>query len=203
MAVITIARQLGAGGKTIGEMVAKRLGYTFVDNEIIQLAAEQANVSTDLIKSIEKDVSGKLAKFFSGLVPKTFSDRVREHDQAIINEEIYVDLLTQIIKNLAAKDNVVILGRGSQYILANAENTFHILLIADKAYRQKFLAKKYSLSYDQASEAIQVEDKRRQHLYRKFGRDDYDNWSNYHLILNMTRNKVETAVDQICTLATP
>ncbi len=45
MAVITISRQFGAGGKTLGKMVADKLGYTFADDDIIQMVAEAANVS--------------------------------------------------------------------------------------------------------------------------------------------------------------
>ena len=48
MAVITIARQLGAGGKTVGEKVARELGYSFFDNEIIQMVAEKATLSMQL-----------------------------------------------------------------------------------------------------------------------------------------------------------
>lgn len=203
MSVITIARQLGAGGKTIGEMVAKELGYSFVDNEIIQMLAEQAKVSTEMVESLEKDVSGKLMKFVSGLVPKTFADRVRESDTAVINEEIYVDLLRKIIKQIASRNDVVILGRGSQFILAEEKDARHILLIADDNYRKKFLAKKYNLSYDQASQAMRVEDKRREHLYRKFNVDDYDHWRHYDMIINMARSDLKTAVAGICKLVGP
>jgi cytidylate kinase len=201
MSVITIARQLGAGGKTLGETVANQLGYDFYDNEIIQMVAEQARVSTDVIVSAEKNVDGKFKKLMSSLVPKTFADRVQENDQGVINEEIYVDHLTTIIKQIASQGNVVILGRGGQYILESAEDAHHVLLIADSDHRRKFLAKKYDLSYDQAMEAMDVEDKRREHLYRKFGRDDYDHWSNYDIIINMTRISLQKAVDQICMLA--
>jgi cytidylate kinase len=202
MSVITIARQLGAGGKTLGEAVARQLGYEFYDNEIIQMVAEQANVSTKAVESIEKNVDGKLKKFISGLVPKTFADRVQARDQAVINEEIYVDQLHRIIEQIASQGNVVILGRGSQYVLENAEDTHHVLLIADDEHRRRFLAKKYNLSYDQATEAMVVEDKRREHLYRKFGRDDYDSWPNYDIVINMTKIDMQQAVDQICTLPT-
>ena len=76
MSVITISRQFGAGGKTLGEMIAKQLGYTFVDDEIIQLVARKAKVSTNWVESIEKEAGGKLLKFMSGLVRKSFVDRI-------------------------------------------------------------------------------------------------------------------------------
>lgn len=201
MPVITIARQLGAGGKTLGEMVARKLGYTFYDNEIIQLLAEKANVSEDAVFSTEKDTTSSFMKFVAGIMPKTFADRAKENKLDALDEIIYVDLLNLIIEDIAKNDNAVILGRGSQYILAERGDTFHILLIAEEAHRKRFLSKKYNLTDDQAISAIKVEDKRRENLYRRFGKKDYDKWNNYHMIINMTKTDLEAAVNQICCLA--
>lgn len=59
MSVLTISRQFGAGGLTLGSMVAKALGYNFIDNEIIQMVAEKAKVSTDWVQSMERKPAGK------------------------------------------------------------------------------------------------------------------------------------------------
>ena len=64
MANITISRQFGAGGITLGEMVANRLGYTFFDNEIIQMVAQKAKVSTQWVQSMEKEAGGESAAFY-------------------------------------------------------------------------------------------------------------------------------------------
>ena len=201
MSVITIARQLGAGGKTVGEKVAKKLGYSFYDNEIIQLVAEKAKVSNEVVETLEKDTSGKFFKFFAGLVPKNFADRVDEAEPESLTEVIYVDLLHKIVNQIAGSGNVVILGRGSQYILHDAEDTYHVLLTANDDHRMKFLGKRYNLRPDEAAKAIKVEDRRREKLYKSFGRDDYDSFFNYHLVLNMAKTDLDLAVDQICAMA--
>ena len=200
MAIITIARQLGAGGKTVGEKVARELGYSFFDNEIIQMVAEKANVSDEVVETLEKDTSGKIFKFFAGLVPKTFADRVREEESASLSETIYVGLLHKIINQIAESGNLVILGRGSQYILKDKEDAFHVLLTANDDHRMKFLGKKYNLRPDEAAKAIKLEDSRREKLYKSFGRDDYDSYYNYHLALNMVKTDIDMAVRQICTM---
>jgi cytidylate kinase len=201
MPVITIARQLGAGGKTLGERVANKLGYNFYDNEIIQLIAERANVTKEAVHSTEKDTTSSFQKFISGIMPKTFADRARENAEDALDEIIYVDLLNLIIEDIARNDNAVILGRGGQYVLANDANTFHVLLIAEDEYRKKFLCKKYNLTEDQVVSAIKVEDRRRENLYRRFGKKDYDKWNNYHMIINMSKTDLETAIEQVCFLA--
>ncbi len=203
MAVITISRQFGAGGITLGKRIAKRLGYSFFDNEIIQMVAQQAKVSTRWVESMEKEAGGKLERLISGLVSKNFMDRLLDDRRGYIDEEIYVDLLGQIIKKIAEDDNAVILGRGSQYILTEYDGVYHILLVAAKEYRIKFIEEKYDLFTKHAEQTVNNEDKRRINLYRKFGKEDYDNWSHYHLVLNMSRVDLDMAEDLACRLVKP
>ena len=200
MSVITISRQFGAGGKTLGEMISKQLGYTFVDNEIIQLVAKKAKVSTNWVESIEKEAGGKLLKFMSGLVRKSFIDRILSDERGYIDEEIYVDLLHKIISQIAEESNAVILGRGGQYILRDTADVFHILLIADKEDRLRFMETHYDLSPSQALQSVNREDKRRVNLYRKFGKENYDQPDLYHLVLNMSKLELEDACDLVCDL---
>lgn len=200
MSVITISRQFGAGGKTLGEMISKQLGYTFVDDEIIQLVAKKAKVSTNWVESIEKEAGGKLLKFMSGLVRKSFIDRILSDERGYIDEEIYVDLLRKIISQIAEESNAVILGRGGQYILRDTEDVFHILLIADKEDRFRFMETHYHLSPSQALQSVSREEKRRVNLYRKFGKENYDQPDLYHLVLNMSKLELEDACDLVCDL---
>lgn len=193
MAVITISRQFGAGGITLGELVSKKLGYRFFDNEIIQMVAKKAKVSTNWVESMEKEAGGKIQRLISGMVSKRLVDRILDMDHGYIDEEIYVDLLHEIIGKIAAEGNAVILGRGSQYILQNADNTYHVLLVADKDYRIRFIEKKYHLTPKQAIQMVNNEEKRRTNLYQKFGRLDYDSTAHYHLIVNMRRVTLESA----------
>ena len=203
MAVITISRQFGAGGITLGELVSKNLGYRLFDNEIIQMVAQKAKVSTNWVESMEKEAGGKIQRFLSSMVSKRLVDRILDIDHGYIDEEIYVDLLYDIIAKIAAEGDAVILGRGSQYILKDAENTFHVLLVADKEYRVRFIEEKYHLKPKQAMQMVNNEDKRRVNLYQKFGRLDYDSTAHYHLILNMRRLDLQAAANLMRRLVEP
>jgi len=200
MSVIAISRQFGAGGKTLGEMVSEKLNYTFVDNDIIQMVAKQAKVSTNWVESIEKEAGGKLLKFMSGLVRKSFVERILSDERGYIDEEIYVDLLHKIINQIADEGNAVILGRGGQYILRDRADVSHVLLIAKKPDRIRFMEERYNLNPTQAEQSVNREDKRRINLYKKFGKEDYDSPDLYHLVLNMSRLKLEEARELICDL---
>lgn len=200
MAVITISRQFGAGGLTLGKLLAERIGYTFVSDEIIKLVAKEARVSQNWVKMVEKEAGGKLQRFISGLVPRSLVDRVLDDQSGYIDEEIYVDMLGQIITRIADEGNCIILGRGGQYILKDHPDVFHLLLIADKNHRIEFMQNKYRLTHSQAVQAINVEGKRRTNLYRKFNKTDYDRPDHYHMTLNMSRITIEKAAEAVCCM---
>ena len=202
MAIITISRQFGAGGRTLGNRVAERLGYAFVDEEIIQMVAKRAKVSTNWVESIEKEAGGRLLKYITKVVPKSFIDLILDDQRGYIDEEIYVDLLHQIINRLADEGNTVIIGRGSQYILRDRENVYHILLVAQKEDRIKFMEDNYDLSPKEAALQVSRQDKRRTNLYRKFGKEDYDQPQLYHLVIDTSKQDLKKATDLVCKLVT-
>jgi len=193
MPVVTISRQFGAGGRTLGRLVADQLGYDFVDEEIIQMVAKRARVSTNWVESIEKETGGRLSKYMTQLVPRGFIDMLLDDQRGYIDEVIYVDLLHQIINRLADDGNVVIIGRGSQYILRDRKDAFHVLLVAKKSDRVKFMETHYDLSPKEASTVVNRQDKRRVNLYRKFGKEDYDKPFLYHVVFNSSKQDLETA----------
>lgn len=200
MSVITISRQFGAGGRSLGKLVAERLGYTYVDNEIIRIIAKKAKVSPHWVESIEKEAGGRLSKFISSMVPKNLVARVLDDQRGYIDEEIYVDLLRRIIIDISKEGDAVIIGRGGQYILEGQPDVYSILIIGDKEYRAKFVEKGSELTYKQAVQAVNMDDKRRMNLYRQFGRQDYDDPAPYHMVLNMSKLGVKKASDLVCKL---
>lgn len=202
MAVLTISRQFGAGGITLGKMVSEKLGYHFYDEEIIQLVAKKAKVSKHWVESMEKEAGGKFQRLISGLVSKSLIERILDDQRGYIDEDIYVDLLHTVIRKIADEGEAVIIGRGSQYILKDHKDASHVLLVADKEHRIKFIEERYKLSTDKATRVVSTEEKKRTVLYRKFGKEDYDQPAHYHMVLNMNKTDLQTAVKLMCRLVT-
>ncbi len=200
MAVITISRQFGAGGKTLGKMIADELGYTFADSDIIQRIAKEANVSSDWVESFEKEAGSRLSRLVSGMVSKRWLDRVLSDEYGYLDEKIYLDYLVLIIAQIADEGNVVILGRGSQYILDDHPDAYHILLIDEFDNRVKFMMEHYELSEKRAIQVLNSEDRRRVSLYNRLGKKDYDNPALYHIVLNMSRFDLESALKLITVM---
>ena len=198
MAVITISRQYGSGGKTLGAMIATELGYEFADSEIVAKVAEMANVSTHWVETVENEAGGKLSRFVSRMVSRPLVDKILKGERGYIDETIYLDYLVLIIAQIADEGDVVILGRGSQYILDDHPEAFHILMIDEFENRVRFMQKNYELSESRATRLIRGEDKRRKTLYQKLGKTDYDDPFLYHLVLNMSKISLEEAKQIVC-----
>lgn len=201
MAVITISRQFGAGGITLGKMIADSLGYTFADSDIIQRVAKEANVSTNWVESFEKEAGSKLSRFISSMVSKRWLERVLADERGYLDEKIYLDYLVLIIAQFADEGNVVILGRGSQYILNDHPDAVHVLLVNEFERRVKFIMEHYEMPRVKAERLVVNEDRRRSNLYKRLGKSDFESPLLYDLVLNMGRLDLETAQAMICNLA--
>lgn len=200
MPVITISRQFGSGGRTLGKMIADKIGCPFADNEIIQMVAKEANVSPHWVESVEKEAGTKLSRVISSMIAQKWIDRVLADERGYIDEQIYLDYLVLIIAKMADEGDIVILGRGSQYILNDHPDAYHILLINKIENRVKFVMNQHSIDQKKALQIVNYEDKRRMSLYKKLGKIDYDDPSLYHMVLNMNRVNLDTATKLVCDM---
>ena len=203
MAVITISRQFGAGGKTLGKQVAEALNYTFADEDIVQKIAELAKVSPGWVESVEKEAGGRLSRIVNKMVSKPLVDRILKDERGYIDEQIYIDYLVIIISQLAEEDDLVILDRGSQYILNDLPGAYHFLLINNFDNRVRFISDSYNITPSRANQIVKHEDRRRISLYRKIGKQDYDQPELYHLVINMARVQMDEALRLIINYVDP
>jgi len=200
MAIITISRQFGAGGKTLTQEVAAQLNYAVAYEEIIEQLADLAKLSDEGIRSFEAEYPESMPPSAGAFSPKRFIDRIFDSKQKNMDDQQYADLLHTIIPQIAAKGNVIILGRGAQFILSDHQDAYHVLLVAEEKDRIKFIQDNYDLLYDQAREAVIKQGKRRLKLMKLFHHEDYDLPVHYDLVLNMSKMKMNHAVELICAL---
>jgi len=202
MAVITIARQFGAGGRTLGKQIAEALGYVLIDEEIVEAVALEADVSNDWADAIAKETGseGFLDRLAKKLGPfrKGYMNIAMEKKPGYLDGHLYISLLYKVIPQIASRDNVVIIGRGGQYILQNHPNTYHFMMIADLEYRINFMMKHYEIDRKQAKFVVGKQDKRRLNLYRYFARTDYEDPVLYNMVFNMNRVSMDKALNMVC-----
>lgn len=201
MAVITISRQFGAGGMTLGEILAKRLGYRYVNQAIIKEVAKKAKVSSGQVRAFEKEGATKLMKMLDKFVSRDFIDRLVSDKYGYVDEKSYVDVVQAIVKGLYKEGNVIIIGRGSQYILKGCKDAWHILLVEELKGRIRFMTERYGLTEEEAEKAIRRADLIRTRFLSCFAdKASHDDPQSYDLVINMNRLSLEKAEELVITL---
>ncbi len=200
MAVITISGPFGCGGSDLGKNVADSLGYVFADSDIIARIAQAANVSEAWVEHVEKEAGGKFLWIITQMVSKNLVDKILKDERGYIDESIYLDYLVVLIAQFAEEGNVVIMGRGSQYILQDHPDAIHILLVNSLENRIRNIMDRHALTDKKAAQMVRSEDKRREALFRKIGKTDYDQVSLYDLALNLDRVDTDKARDMCVAL---
>lgn len=201
MAVITISRQIGAGGWTLGERLAERLGYRYVDEVMIREVADKIGVTVEDISAFEKDGATKLMKFLDKMVSRNFINRLISEKYGYVDEERYVGVVAAIIKELHEQGDVVIVGRAGQYILKGQEGVWRILLVDEYKKRLRFVIDNYKLNEAEAERLIKTKDRIRTNFLSFFAeKERHDDPRSYDLAINMENMTFEKAEEVILTL---
>ena len=125
MAVITIHRDFASGGRKLGQLLAKNLGYHYVDKSLLQKIALDLHVSESTLESFEQSREYRISNLFNNVFSKSYIARIVGYDKTIVEESEYQNSLKSLILGVAQENNMVIIGRASYYFLGDRENCFH------------------------------------------------------------------------------
>jgi len=201
MAVITISRQFGAGGKTLALKLAETLNYEIAHEQIIEQLAEKAKLSAEGVRAFEvEEEIGSSPSRVSAASRGGFLDRIFDTGRKYMDGQTYLKLLQEIMPKVADGDNIIILGRGAQFILKDHPNTYHLLLVAEYEDRVKFMQQQYEISDQEARQAVAKQGKRRMKLMKLFHSDDYDQPVHYNLVINRSKVSIDQALEIVTEL---
>lgn len=201
MAVITISRQFGAGGWSLGERLAKRLGYRCINEGMIQEVAKKGKISSGRVRVFEKSGTNRLMKFLDKLVFTDCVDRFVSERHGHLDEKGYVEIVRGIFQELHERDNVIIIGRGGQYILKDYPNTYHVLFVGDMKSRIRLVMDTYKLTENKAKVMIKQREDQRSQVLRLFsGHEFHDNPMNYDLVINTTQVSLQKTEELVINL---
>ena len=200
MAVITISRLLGTGGDEIARQVAEGLHYDFVDSGLIVNIAEDAGVSVDEVRQFDEIYHSRAVEWLKGFVTPRIGKIMLEEGEHLSSER-YLECCTSVINGLADKGNMVIVGRGGQFILENDETSFHVRIIAAESDRTERISLLRGITPDEAREVIRNSDRMRQQFIEQNFRKDWDNPGAYHMIIDSSRLGTDVAVSIIIEAA--
>jgi len=195
MAVITISRLYGCRGAEFARKLAEELNFLYFDKEIFLKVAEISNVSVEELKALEGIVGYKI-DIINRLIDSDFIKKIIGDKNKVFDPEKLVRYTEQTIIEFAKMGNVIIVGRGSQCILKNFPNSYHIKIVATLEDRIKNLMKK-GISREGAISTIKRMDEIRSNYIKRFYNEDWLDPSLYHLVINFSRVNEEKAIEII------
>lgn len=194
--IITISREFGSGGRTIGKLVAKQLGVTYYDKELVKQVAVKTGFNE---KYIEQMGEYSRERTWLGTL---FSAR---GTPGVMNGMSADDFLWtiqyQVILELADKGPCVIVGRCADYILRERTDAFHVFVHAPLPVRAERIVRLYGESENSPEKRLEDKDKRRRLYYKHYTGRDWGMSQNYHLCLDSGVLGIQNCADMIVQLS--
>ena len=188
--IITISRQFGSGGRTVGRLIAEKLGIPFYDKELVEQIALESGFAPNFVEEHGEHSPGRsiLSYAFNATgIP------------GVMNGLSTADFLWSIqcsaIMQLAEKGPCVIVGRNADYILKDREDAMHIFIHADLDYRADRIVRLYGESEKSPAARLQEKDKRRSVNYQHYTGRTWGAAENYDICINTAVIGVEEAAD--------
>ena len=192
--VITINRELGSGGRTVGRKLAERLGVEYYDKALIKALQERYGLSVEQIEKIKGQEQGWWAEFKRKM---TFSEEEYNLNQTGIESESVFRAEVEFLRSIAKEESCVIAGRSGFYIFRDHPNHLSIFIQASMLSRVARVAREQNMSKEEARMTIEkVDQSRENYIKEQTGLSRYDT-RNYQLVLSMDELTEDAAVEII------
>lgn len=197
--VITIGRQCGSGGKTIGKKLAEKMGVKCYDKELLQLAAKESGLCEELFETHDEKPT---SSFLYSLVMDTYSMgyATSAYMDMPINHKIFLAQF-DTIKKLADEESCVVVGRCADYALADYPNTVTVFITGNDSDRQAHLKALYEVDDAKAKDIMVKTDKKRASYYNYYSSKKWGDSKSYDLCINSSAVGIDGAVDMILAFA--
>jgi cytidylate kinase len=194
--IITIARQYGSGGKTIGQKLAKDLGINCYDRELMRLASDDSGIAEGLFgKADERLKNSPLIRItknvYKGqLIPP-------ESDEFTSNDNLF-NYQAKVIKELAEAENCVIIGRCADYVLSEFEHVVSVFIHGNREYCIARAKERLGYTSDKEVEKfINKTDKYRAEYYKYYTGREWNDARNYDLCLDSSELDMDGCVKAV------
>lgn len=192
--VITINRQYGSGGKTIGMMLADRLGVHFYNKEIVTLASEESGIDEALFAKIDEKMANnnifRSRNIYKGEL------KTPDSDDFTSNENLF-NYQAKVIKMLAERESCVIVGRCANYILKDYENVVSVFVHAGPEFCREQALLRVSIPEKEIDKFIEKTDKYRFDYYKYHTGQNWFDLRAYDLSLNSEKLGFDKCVEEI------
>ncbi len=183
--VITIARQFGSGGKTIGENLAKELGINCYSREILRMASDESGIKEELFNANDEKISNGI---LSGISKNIYSGQlIAPNQKGFVSPENLFYYQAKIIKDLAEKESCVIIGRCADFVLKDYDNVISVFVHAPKEYCLERAAERVAFKGRELEKFVAKTDKYRGAFYKYYTGREWEDARNYDLCLDSSK----------------
>ena len=195
--VITIGRQLGSGGKQIGELLAKQLNISCYDKELIQIASKESGLCKEFFE--KADEKSGVSLFGSLFNISSFGIDIYTNNY-LCNESLF-KIQSDVIRNLSEEHSCVFVGRCADYILRDHPQLLKVFICADTEERIRNIAIQKNLSKEKAALLIEQTDKKRAGYYNYYSNKTWGMATSYDLCINSSHLGIEETAGYILQFA--
>ena len=192
--VVNIGRQLGSGGREIGEKLAARLGIDFYDKELINLASEESGLCREFFEKADEKASQGIIGGLFGMRFPFISDGAIPATNCLSNDALF-KVQSDVIRKLASEKSCLFVGRCADYILRENPRCVNIFISASSEDRIARLCKMHSITKSAAEEMMNKADKRRSEYYNYYSFKTWGAAATYHLCIDSSVLGIEKTVD--------
>lgn len=193
--IVTIARQYGSGGKTIGAMLAKDLGINCYSREILKMASEESGINERLFGQTDEKL--KISSWFKPLKRPYEGELIPPESSGFVSDENLFNYQAKVIKDLAESESCVIVGRCADYVLRNYPNVMSVFIHADKDFCMERALERNSMTRKEMEKFIAKTNKYRGDFYKYYTGREWTDARNYHLCLDSGKLGFEKCVEEI------
>lgn len=193
--IVTIGRQYGSGGAETGRRLADELGIGFYDKNILRMNSDESGIKESYFHLADEKAGNKLLyKIISSLTPEKGSP---SFGSDLISADNLFRFQSEVIRKLAAEESCVIIGRCADYVLEGSDGLVRVFLYADMEAREERIRSKDLYDPKEVTKNIKRIDRERRDYHRYYTGRDWENLSNYDLIVNTGKIGVDGAVKVI------
>ena len=193
--IITISRQFGSGGRTVGRIVAEKLGIPFYDKELVEQVALESGFAPTFVEEHGEHSPGKTL-FSYAFAPQGVPGVMN----GLSAGDFLWNIQCGVIMQLADKGPCVIVGRNADYILKDRPDVMHVYIHADMDFRANRIVKLYGESEKSPETRLKEKDKRRTVNYQHYTGRTWGASQNYDISLSSSTLGVEACADIICDI---
>ena len=193
--IITIARQYGSGGKTVGQMLAKDLGIDCYDREILRMASDDSGLNLQMFGNPDER---RRNTFLTRAIKKVYKGEVipPDSDDFASSDNLF-NYQAKVIRQLADEESCVIIGRCADYVLQDYDNVVSVFIHGPYDFCLEQAMKVNAKSESEMRKYMEKRDKYRGEYYKYYTGKDWFDARNYHLCLDSSKLGFDGCVEAI------